>query len=30
MKKLGLKPMAEWIGGALGGVDPSIMGIGSC
>ena len=28
IKELGLKPMAEWIGGALGGVDPSIMGIG--
>lgn len=28
MKELGLQPMAEWMGGALGGVDPSIMGIG--
>ena len=28
MRKLGLSPMAEWMGGALGGVDPSIMGIG--
>lgn len=28
VKKLGLTPMAEWVGGALGGVDPSIMGIG--
>lgn len=28
VKELGLKPQAEWIGGALGGVDPSIMGIG--
>jgi len=27
-KELGVKPMARWIGGALGGVDPSIMGIG--
>lgn len=27
-KELGLKPMAVWIGGALGGVDPAIMGIG--
>lgn len=26
--ELGLKPMVEWLGGALGGVDPSIMGIG--
>lgn len=26
--ELGLKPMAEWIGGVLGGVDPSIMGVG--
>lgn len=25
---LGLKPIAEWIGGALGGVDPAIMGVG--
>lgn len=28
VKELGLCPMAEWIGGALCGVDPSIMGIG--
>ncbi len=28
VKELGLVPMAEWVGGALGGVDPSIMGIG--
>lgn len=28
LAELGLKPMAEWIGGALGGVDPAIMGIG--
>lgn len=28
VKQLGLKPMAQWIGGALGGVDPAIMGIG--
>ncbi len=27
-KELGVKPMAEFIGGALAGVDPSIMGIG--
>ena len=27
-KELGVKPMAVWIGGALGGVDPAIMGIG--
>lgn len=27
-KELGVKPMAGWIGGALGGVDPAIMGIG--
>lgn len=27
-KELGLIPMAEWVGGALGGVDPSIMGVG--
>lgn len=27
-KELGIKPMATWIAGALGGVDPSIMGIG--
>ena len=28
VKGLGLEPQAEWIGGALGGVDPAIMGIG--
>ncbi len=28
VRELGLHPMAQWIGGALGGVDPSIMGIG--
>lgn len=28
VKELGLQPWAEWIGGAIGGVDPSIMGIG--
>ena len=28
VKELGLNPMVEWMGGALGGVDPSIMGIG--
>lgn len=27
-KELGVKPMAIWEAGALGGVDPSIMGIG--
>ncbi len=27
-KELGLKPIATWIAGALGGVDPSIMGVG--
>jgi len=26
--ELGLKPQVEWIGGALGGVDPAIMGVG--
>lgn len=26
--ELGLVPQAEWLGGALGGVDPAIMGIG--
>ena len=29
-KELGVKPMATWVAGALGGVDPSIMGVGSC
>lgn len=27
-KELGVIPMVEWIDGALGGVDPSIMGVG--
>ncbi len=27
-KELGVKPMATWVCGALGGVDPSIMGVG--
>ncbi|MCR4629120.1 MAG: acetyl-CoA C-acetyltransferase [Clostridium sp.] len=27
-KELGIKPMATWVGGALAGVDPAIMGIG--
>ena len=27
-KELGVKPMAYWTAGALGGVDPSIMGVG--
>ena len=27
-KELGVKPMATWVGGALGGVDPSSMGVG--
>ncbi|MDE6024994.1 MAG: acetyl-CoA C-acetyltransferase [Lachnospiraceae bacterium] len=27
-QELGVKPMATWVAGALGGVDPSIMGIG--
>ncbi len=27
-KELGITPMATWVAGALGGVDPSIMGIG--
>ena len=27
-KELGLVPQAEWLGGAMGGVDPAIMGIG--
>lgn len=27
-KELGLAPEFEWIGGALGGVDPAIMGVG--
>lgn len=28
VKELGLIPEAEWIGGALGGVDPALMGLG--
>ena len=28
VREFNLTPMAEWIGGALGGVDPAIMGIG--
>lgn len=28
VKELGLEPQAEWLGGALGGVDPAIMGVG--
>ena len=28
VKELGLTPMAEWLGGALGGIDPAIMGVG--
>ena len=27
-KELGITPLATWVGGALGGVDPSIMGVG--
>ena len=27
-KELGVTPMAYWVGGALAGVDPSVMGIG--
>ncbi len=27
-KELGITPMATWVAGALGGVDPTIMGIG--
>ena len=27
-KELGVVPMATWVAGALGGVDPSIMGVG--
>ncbi len=27
-KELGIKPMATWIGGALAGVEPEVMGIG--
>ena len=28
VKELDIQPQAEWIGGAIGGVDPAIMGIG--
>ncbi len=28
VKEMNLKPDAEWFGGALGGVDPAIMGVG--
>lgn len=28
LRELGLNPIAEWLGGSLGGVDPAIMGIG--
>lgn len=28
VKEFGLHPQAEWLGGALGGVDPAIMGVG--
>lgn len=28
LKELNLKAQAEWLGGALGGVDPAIMGVG--
>ena len=28
VKELNLHPQVEWIGGALGGVDPAVMGIG--
>ena len=27
-KELGVTPMATWVAGALGGVDPTIMGVG--
>ena len=27
-KELGVKPMARWVGGASGGVDPAVMGVG--
>lgn len=29
INELGLKPMAEWVAGTLGGVDPAIMGVGT-
>lgn len=28
MEKLNLSPLAEWVGGAVGGIDPEIMGLG--
>lgn len=28
LEELGLMPEAEWLGGALGGVDPALMGLG--
>ena len=28
VRDVGVKPMATWVAGALGGVDPSIMGVG--
>ena len=28
VRELGVKPMAEWVGGCLSGVDPAIMGTG--
>jgi len=28
VKALRLEPLAEWLGGALGGVDPAVMGVG--
>lgn len=28
VKRLGLRPQAEWLGGCLAGVDPAIMGVG--
>lgn len=28
VKELGLHPQAEWLGSALGGVDPALMGVG--
>lgn len=27
-KELGVKPLATWVAGALGGVEPGIMGVG--
>ena len=27
-KELGVTPMATWVAGALGGVEPEIMGVG--